>query len=114
MTKIELIQMTGSEEQATYAMHILLNNVKPEFVRMAIKAELASINNEIVGLEAEGYICRANGDYHVNWCKAEHLNGWHLTAEQEAAYEAAYAKCQQADHLLYRRNRTASLLAVRV
>ena len=45
MTKQELIKMTGSEEQADYAMEILLRNCKKAFVRMAIQAEL----NEIKG-----------------------------------------------------------------
>ena len=46
MTNQELIKMTGTEEQATYAMEILLKNCKEAFVRMAIQAEL----NEIVSL----------------------------------------------------------------
>ena len=43
MTKQELIKMTGSEEQAAYAMEILLKNCKKPFVEMAIRAELKEI-----------------------------------------------------------------------
>ena len=54
MTKQELIQMTGSEEQATYAMEILLKNCKESVVRMAIRAELNSIDSCFVDGDAEG------------------------------------------------------------
>ena len=47
MTKQELIKMTGSEEQAAYAMEILLRNCKKDFVRLAIQAELNKIESQI-------------------------------------------------------------------
>lgn len=113
MEKSELIQMTGSEEQANYAMKILLKQVKPEFVHSVIKAELAEIEAEIKALEAEGYVVMVNGSYSANWGKAMALDGWNLSPEQEAAFDAAWNKCSKVEALLYRRNRTISLIAVR-
>lgn len=111
MTKQELIEMTGSEEQADYAMQILLKHIKPAFIRAAINAEINSINKEIEALKEEGYAYSGNGYDHASWSKAESLNGWNLTPEQQAAYDAARAKCQQVEHLLYTRNRTTSMIA---
>lgn len=113
MTMQELITMTGSEEQADYALRVLLAHVKPAMIHAAVKAELDGINREIKALEAEGYAYTCNGMQHANWRKAEELNGWTLTPDQQAAYDAAIAKCQQVEHLLYRRNRTTDLIAYR-
>lgn len=113
MTKSELVTMTGSEEQANYALEILLSQVKADFVRMAVNAELKSINAQIKEFQTAGYLVYCNGIYSVNWGKVHKLDGWHLTEEQEAERDKAYAKCQAADSLLYRRNRTLSLIATR-
>lgn len=43
MNKEELIKMTGSEEQANYAMEILLNKVKRNFVESIIKLEIKEV-----------------------------------------------------------------------
>ena len=113
MTKAELIKMTGSEEQANYALELLLKSVKPAMIRSAVRAELDRIQEEIEALKAEGIICYYNQTYHVNWGSADRLNGWDLTEEQQAAYDAAWRKCAAADALLYKRNRTESLIAYR-
>ena len=119
MTKQELIKMTGSEEQADFAMEILLKNCKKAFVRMAIKAELNEIDNQIKAFEAEGILVKCNSSYSVNWAEAYKPFGdepgsyWHATDEQKAESEAIEKRCRDASALLYRRNRTTSLLAVR-
>lgn len=113
MTMNELIQMTGSEEQANYALQILLGSVKPAMIRSAVRAELDRIQAEIDAMKAEGVIYSCNGYEHVSWNYADKLNGWDLTEEQQAAYDAARKKCAEADALLYRRNRTVSLIACR-
>lgn len=119
MTKQELIKMTGSEEQAEYAMRIPLKNCKESFIRMTIKAELAEINEQVKAFKADGIIVTANGSDRVNWCAPDAVFGnepgaaWNATEEQEDQAEAIKARCFEADSLLYRRNRTASLLAVR-
>jgi len=112
MTMNELIKMTGSEEQANYALKILLGSVKPAFVRSAIRAELDRIQKEIDALKAEGVICYYNSTYHVNWY-CEDLRGWDMTEEQQEAYNTARRKCEEADALLYTRNRTESLISYR-
>ena len=120
MTKQELIKMTGSEEQAAYAMEILLKNCKKPFVEMAIRAELKEIENRIKAFEADGIIVKCNGSYSVNWAKAYKPYGdepgsyWHATKEQKAEAEAIEKRCYEANALLYTRNRTISLIAVRV
>ena len=113
MTREELVKMTGSEEQADYALSILLKHIKPAFIRSAIHAELQSIETEIQELRDKGIVYSCNGYDHVSWGHADKLNGLFLTPEQQAAYDAAYAECQQADRIIYTRNRTASLTAYR-
>ena len=109
MTMNELIKMTGSEEQANYALRILLKNVKPAMIRSVIRAELDSIQDEIDTMVNDGIIYYCNGSAHVNWGYCEHL-----TDGQEVAYNVARAKCAEADALIYKKNRTESLLAVRM
>ena len=119
MTKQELIKMTGSEEQADYAMEILLKNCKKAFVRMAIRTELDEIEKEVKAFEQEGILVKCNGSYHVNWGAAYKVFGdepgaaWHATAEQQAESDAIERRCYEANALLYRRNRTIALIAVR-
>ena len=119
MTKQELIKMTGSEEQADFAMEILLKNCKRAFVEMAIKAELNEIDNQVKAFEQEGILVKCNSSYHVNWGAAYKVFGdepgaaWHATEEQKDESEAIGSRCYDANALLYRRNRTISLLAVR-
>ena len=119
MTKQELIKMTGSEEQADYAMEILLRNCKKAFVRMAIQAELDEIEREVKDFEEEGILVKCNSSYHVNWGAAYKVFGdepgaaWHATEEQKAESEAIENRCRDASALLYRRNRTIALIAVR-
>lgn len=113
MTRNELIAMTGSEERADFAIDILLKQVQPDFVRSAIKAEQAEIKAELEALELEGWAVNSRGSWSANWCKAEKLNGYNLTPEQEAAYDAAWFKCSDVEALTYRLNRVTSLTAVR-
>ena len=119
MTKQELIKMTGSEEQAAYAMEILLKNCKKEFVKMAIQAELSQIEKKVKAFEAEGILYKCNSTYHVDWGAPHRVFGdepgaaWHATDKQKAESEALEKRCYEANALLYTRNRTTSLLAVR-
>ena len=119
MTKQELIKMTGNEEQADYAMEILLKNCKKAFVEMAIRAELNEIEREIKAFEEEGILSNYNSSWHVNWCAVNRVYGdepgaaWHATEEQKAESEAIENRCRDASALLYRRNRTIALIAVR-
>ena len=105
MTKQELIKMTGSEEQANYTLEIILKNVQPNFIRKVVEMELDEIDSKIASMEAEEYIVTTNGHKHVDWRKAENLNGWNLTEEQQAKYDEAKKKCIACNNLLYERNR---------
>ena len=88
MTRQELIEMTGSEEQAAYAMEILLRNCKEAFVTMAIKAELNKIDSQIEAFKQEGIIYEANHSNSVDWGAPERVFGnepgafWNATDEQ--------------------------------
>ena len=119
MTRQELIEMTGSEEQAAYAMEILLRNCKEAFVKMAIQAELKAIDEEIEAFKQEGIIYEANHSNSVDWGAPERVFGnepcafWHATAEQKAEAERLEERCREAEALLYRRNRTVDLIAVK-
>lgn len=119
MTRQELIEMTGSEEQAAYAMEILLRNCKESFVTMAIKAELNKIDSQIEAFKQEGIIYEANHSNSVDWGAPERVFGnepgafWHATAEQKAEAERLEERCREAEALLYRRNRTVDLIAVK-
>ena len=113
MTKQELIKMVGSEEQAEYTLEIILKNLKPDFIRAVVQTELNEVDREINTMETDGYIVTVNGQKRVNWGKAMKLDGWNLSAEQQAEYEEAYKKCANCDSLLYKRNRLTSLIAIR-
>jgi len=119
MTKKELIEMTGSEEQAAYAMEILLRNCKEPFVKMAIQAELKNIDAQIEAFKQEGIIYEANHSNSVDWGAPERVFGnepgafWNATDEQKAEAERLEERCREAEALLYRRNRTVDLIAVR-
>lgn len=94
MTREELIKTTGSEEQAEYALTIILKQLKPEFVSGCVNAEIAEINAKISELKSKDVIYTTNGSEHVNW-------------------GAGSDDCYAADSLLYQRNRIKSLTAVR-
>ena len=119
MTKQELIKMTGNEEQADYAMEILLRNCKEPFVKMAIKAELNKIDSQIDAFKQDGIIYEANHSYSVDWGAPERVFGnepgayWHATDEQKAEAERLEERCSEAEALLYTRNRTVDLIAVK-
>lgn len=113
MTRNELTAMTGSTEQTDFAIELLLKHIQPDFIRSVVKAEAAEIEAELKELEAQGYALQRNGGWHANWGKAEELNGWNLTPEQEAAYDAASDACGTVEALTYRLNRVTSLTAVR-
>ena len=99
MTRKELVEMVGSEEQANYAMDIILKNLKSEFVRMCIKSEINQINEELASLEHQGIICTNNGTRNVDW------NPNRYGDDMTPAYDA--------NALLYNLNRTTSLIASR-
>lgn len=117
MTRQELAKMAGNEEQATLTMDILLNQIQPDFIAMAIRAELKTIEEQIANAEKEGLIVKTNGTYSVNWRKEyEPLNGdtiWNATKEQTEEMNVIREKLHKADALLYRRNRVISLIAVK-
>lgn len=117
MTRQELIKMTGNEEQATLAIDILLSQIQPGFIEMAIRAELKAVETQITNAEKEGLIVKTNGIYAVNWRKEyEPLNGgtvWNATEQQTKEMDTIRDKLDNADILLYRRNRIISLIAVK-
>ena len=117
MTRQEILKMTGNEEQATFAIDILLNQIQPDFVKMAIRAEIKAVEAQIANAEKDGLIVKTNGIYAVNRRKEyEPLNGetvWNATDEQIKEMETIRDKLDKADILLYRRNRIISLTAVK-
>lgn len=97
MTKQELIEMTGSEEQA----------------------ELKKIDSQIETFKKEGIIYEANHSNIVDWGAPERVFGnepgayWHATDDQKAEAERLEERCGEAEALLYTRNRTVDLIAAR-
>ena len=96
MTKAELIEMVGTEEQADYVMEIILGQVKKDFVKSVIKSKLADTESKMAELEAEDIIYTENGTKKVNW---------NPNKDSDKQYEA--------NSLIYIRNRLTSMLAVR-
>ena len=119
MTKQELIKKTGNEEQAAYAMEILLKNIKPAFLDMAVKAEIKGLTEQLENLVKENLVWKDGNSYRVRWAAEFEPFGnepgsyWHATEEQKAESEAIENRCRDASALLYRRNRTIALIAVR-
>ena len=95
MTKQEIIDMVGNEEEANFALEILLNHIQKPFLDSVIRAELKTIENELKKFEKMGIICTTNGIKKVDW---NPING---------------VKSYEADILLYKYNRLVSMLAVR-
>jgi hypothetical protein len=117
MTKQELIKMAGNEDQAEYAISVLLKNVKPEFVRICMKNELERVKEEIKKYMAQGYIVIGNEHYRVDWGKPERpfqnrKPGWgfHITPEEEKILNEGKQKCRDAEFLIYEQNRLNSWL----
>lgn len=96
MTKNELIEMVGDEEQAEYTIEIVLSQLKKEFVKNAIKAKLKETESRMKELETEGIIYMANGTYNVDWYHNQCSN-----------------KPYEANSLIYTRNRLMSMIASR-
>lgn len=119
MTREELLTMCGSNDQTDYAIQLVLKNVKREFVVMCIKAELSEIQEEIDRLVGKGIICQVNGSYQVDWGVPERVYGdepgaaWKATEEQDAEHDRLQELCVTAQTVLWRRNRTIDLIAVR-
>ena len=70
MTKQELIEMVGNEEQVNYALEIVLKNLQPGFIRTVVNLELKAIGEEIQKMKDAGFIVTNNGHDRVNWGKA--------------------------------------------
>ncbi len=96
MTKKELVEMVGTEEQADYAMEIILSQVKKDFVKRAIEGKISEVENRMNELEVEDIIYTANGFKKVNWNPNKDSN-----------------KQYEANSLIYTLNRLTSMLAVR-
>ena len=96
MTKAELIEMVGTEEQADYVMEIILGQVKKDFVKSVIKSKLADTESKMTELETEGFIYTNNGTKKVDW---------NPNKDRE--------KQEKANSLIYIRNRLTSMLAYR-
>lgn len=60
MTKQELVEMMGSEENAVYAMLKVLECVKKEFVRSCLKASADNLETQIKLKESSGYYSEFN------------------------------------------------------
>lgn len=96
MTKAELVEMVGTEEQADYVMEIILHHVEKDFVKNAIKSKLAETENKIKELETEEIIYNSNGIKKVNW---------NPNKDSDKQYEASA--------LIYIKNRLTSMLVCR-
>ncbi len=119
MTREELIEMTGNDCQADYAMQIILKNIKKPLVEMMIRTEIKAIDAQVEDLMKAGIIYKANGTLKVDWMAPDRVFGdepgafFRATEEQKKTAQDIEAKCYEADGLLYRRNRTNSLIALR-
>ena len=86
---------------------------------MAIRAELNEIEREIKAFEEEEILSNYNSTWHVNWAAPHRVFGdepgaaWHAPKEQQDEADAIEKRCYEANALLYRRNRTIALIAVR-
>lgn len=119
MTREELVAMVGNDAQADLALTLLLKSVKRSFLESVIRQELRELDSAIDEYRAAGIIYNCNGSDHVAWNKEfepyerENVTVWNAPDRIVAEGEALRQKCQEADTLLYRRNRVTSLWAVR-
>lgn len=113
MTRKEIIEMCGSEEQANFAIEILLKDIKPAFIRSCIEAEIKETKKKIDEYERSGFIYNSNSSYGVDWGKPNEFLSLDMSEDEERLYKEARDKCNEADILLYRKNRLTSLITVR-
>ena len=84
MTKQELIKMMGNEDRADWALNLVLEMVKPELVRTAIKVKLQAAEKHYTERETSGYY--EEGEKALR-SLPEDFNLWSATPEQEATYQ---------------------------
>lgn len=105
MTKQELIKMTGNEEQANFAMLVIMESMDGKTVRKIFQDKIRNIDAQLDQLKEEGYVYEANGSYEVNWIAP--------SDNEDVSPDVHEKKQMEAQGLIYDRNRTVSLLAVR-
>lgn len=98
MTREELIELVGDEDQADYALIVLLRQIKPGFLKSAISAELKEVEAAIEALRAEGII---------RFC-----NGTDVPFRTIDNYDNARDKLDAAEVLLYRRRRLVAMTLI--
>ena len=101
MTRSELIKMTGSEEQANFAINYILGSIKPAFIITVVKARLSEIQDRLNELSKLGKVAAyTNGSWSANY---------------GAVYsgEASQEQYEEVDILLYESNRLTSIIAGR-
>lgn len=94
MTKEDVAVLIGEKTEDTdYVVDIILKQIKPGFVKSAIKAELKETEAAINALKDEGFISVKNGIYQAFWRPG--INS---------------GKYMEANRLIYTRNRLIHFL----
>ena len=119
MTRQELVEMVGNEEQANLALELLLKSVKPAMIRTIINAEIESVNKQLDEYREAEIVSHYNGGDHINWSMEykpyEDAGCTVFTAPVSVNMQSDFNRklCEEADALLYSRNRLTSMICVR-
>ncbi|MCD8013278.1 MAG: hypothetical protein LUG99_08900 [Lachnospiraceae bacterium] len=105
MTREELTKQVGGEENAEYAMNLILKNIEPGFIRAILRSEKSAVEYQLKELEAEGFACMVNGSYHTDWGRESYDDTPEATEIN--------SKLSSVEGLIYENNRLAVMMAVR-
>ncbi|MCD7866810.1 MAG: hypothetical protein LUG62_01115 [Clostridiales bacterium] len=102
MTREDLAKMVG-EDNADYAVDIILKNLQPGFIKSVLRSEKNDVEHQLKELEDDGFAYRANGECHVNWSKE--------TYDDTSEAMEISRKLYSVNGLVYEKNRLACMMA---
>lgn len=119
MTRQELVEMVGNEDQANLALELLLKSVRPAMIKTIIHAEIESVNKKLDEYREADFVSHYNGSDHVNWMMENKpyedagCTVFNAPVSVNAQSEFNRKLCEEAEALLYSRNRLTSMICAR-
>lgn len=105
MTREELIERCGSNDQVDLVIDIILSSIKPQFVKGLLSKELKKVDGKLEEYIQQGFVVKHGVRYRVNWKKATITWKDMENEEKYNEYDRLRRECGKADALIYKRNR---------
>lgn len=110
MTRKELVEISGSEELADFAVQVLVSNANRDSFIKAMGDEFDRQEDLIIDFAVDGYLHGSKGIVTVRWEKADSLpHGDEATEEENKLYEEELRKCQEACAAIQKKKIVSSL-----